>query len=142
MRFSEYLAEEWTPALGCTEPASIAYAAALAASQGDGPVEAVDLTCDPRIYKNCYAVGIPHSGHKVGIRWALAIGALLPDPSLELECSRSITPEILDRARRLIERTIEARDQLDANANIKLLVENLLLDLCTSLHGREAAATR
>jgi DNA polymerase-3 subunit delta' len=46
------------------------------------------------------------------------------------------------RARRLVDRTIEARDQLDANANIKLLVENLLLDLCATLHGREATTVR
>ena len=32
MRFSEYLAGEWRPALGCTEPACLAYAAALAAA--------------------------------------------------------------------------------------------------------------
>ena len=46
------------------------------------------------------------------------------------------------RARRLVERTIEAREQLDANANIKLLLENLLLDLRSSLLSRAAVAMR
>jgi L-cysteine desulfidase len=103
VRFSEYLTEEWKPALGCTEPASIAYAASSAAALHEGPVEAAHLVCDPRIYKNCYAVGIPHSGHKMGIRWALAIGSLLPDPSLSLECFRQINPSILEAAERLID---------------------------------------
>ena len=67
MRFSEYLALEWRPALGCTEPASIALAAAHASARARGAPRAAHLRCDPRIYKNCYAVGVPHSGHKVGI---------------------------------------------------------------------------
>jgi len=46
------------------------------------------------------------------------------------------------QARRLVERTIEARDQLDTNANIKLLLDNLLLDLCTALHGRDTMPVR
>jgi L-cysteine desulfidase len=103
IRFEEFLAEEWKPALGCTEPASIAYAASRAASQSDGPVRSVHLRCDPRIYKNCYAVGIPYSGHKVGILWALAIGSLLPDPETRLEVFRQIDAEILAEAGRLIE---------------------------------------
>jgi L-cysteine desulfidase len=103
MRFSDYLAAEWKPALGCTEPGSIAYAAASAAAQAHGQVRAVHLRCDARIYKNCYAVGIPHSGHKTGIRWAIAIGSLLPDPSARLEVFTQATPEILEEAGRLVE---------------------------------------
>lgn len=103
MDFTRYLATEWKPALGCTEPASIAYATALAAAAGSGPVRSVHLVCDPRMYKNCYAVGIPHSEHKTGIRWTVAIGALLPDPTAELECFRDITPELLEQAQQLIE---------------------------------------
>ena len=103
MRFSDYLSEEMRPALGCTEPASIGYAAARAASLAAGEVRSVEVVCDARIYKNCYAVGIPHSGHKVGIRWAAAIGAMLPDPGPGLECFRQIDPGMLDGARRLLE---------------------------------------
>lgn len=84
MRFSDFLASEWKPALGCTEPAAIAWAASLAAQQGSGPVRFVRLVCDGRTYKNCYAVGLPKSEKKTGILWTLAIGANLPDPSLGL----------------------------------------------------------
>jgi L-cysteine desulfidase len=101
--FDKFLAEEWKPALGCTEPASIAYAASLAASQAEGQVRSVHVRCDPRIYKNCYAVGIPYSGHKVGILWALAIGSLLPDPTAKLEVFRHIDEGVLAEAGRLLE---------------------------------------
>ena len=103
MRFADYLKEEIKPALGCTEPASIAFAAASASGLSPGEIKSARLVCDPRIYKNCYAVGIPHSGHKVGIKWALAIGCLLPDPSLKLECFRQIDDDILEEAGRLID---------------------------------------
>ncbi len=105
MRMREYLEEEWRPALGCTEPACIAYAAATAAAQTSGPVTGVRVTCDPQLYKNCFAVGIPNSGRQVGILWATAIGALLPDPSAKLELFRQIRPETLADAAGLIEQS-------------------------------------
>jgi L-cysteine desulfidase len=103
MDFDSYLEQEWKPALGCTEPASIAWATAVAAEQSRGAPKSVHLICDPRIYKNCFAVGIPHSGHRTGIRWALAIGAALPNASLGLECFRDAGDDVMSRARELVE---------------------------------------
>lgn len=104
MNISEYLAKEWVPALGCTEPASIALAAATAArALGEEPTS-ISLTCDARIYKNCYAVGIPRTEHRTGILWAAAIGAHLASDSLDLECFKSITPDTIERAQDLIDR--------------------------------------
>lgn len=103
MKLGDYLAQEWKPALGCTEPASIALAAANAASMCDGDVRSVRLVCDPRMYKNCYAVGIPHSGGESGLLWAAAIGAHLPDPTCGLEGFRQVTPEILAAARAFLD---------------------------------------
>jgi len=103
MNISQILDQEWKPALGCTEPASIAYAASIAKELAKGDVKAVHLICDPRIYKNCYAVGVPNSSHKTGIRWALAIGCLLPDSSAKLECFKQVTPAILEAADNLMQ---------------------------------------
>jgi len=104
MTFTEYLASEWRPALGCTEPACIAWAAATAAALADGPIVSVRIDCDPRMYKNCYAVGIPNSGRRSGIRWAGALGALAPDPAAGLEIFRQVTPERLAEAEQLVAR--------------------------------------
>lgn len=103
MRFGEFLASEWKPALGCTEPAAIAHATVLAASQARGPVQGVRLVCDARTYKNAYAVGIPNSGGRTGILWSLAIGAHLPDATLGLRAFEAVTPRILDQAQALLE---------------------------------------
>jgi L-cysteine desulfidase len=102
MDLCSILDREWLPALGCTEPASIASAAAHAAQLATGPVRAVHLVCDARLYKNCYAVGIPNSGRRSGILWALAIGASLPDASRGLECFAHITGEVLAAAEALL----------------------------------------
>jgi L-cysteine desulfidase len=104
MNLTEYLAAEWRPALGCTEPAAVAYAACLAAGQGGGEPRLVRVVLDARTYKNCHAVGIPNSEHKTGVLWALALGAVLPDPALGLQIFESISPEALARASRLLER--------------------------------------
>lgn len=102
MRFAEFLDAEWKPALGCTEPAAVAHAASLAAAQGSGPIQGVRLVLDPRTYKNCHAVGIPNSGGRTGVLWALALGALLPDPSLGLGCFAAVGPALLDGAANLV----------------------------------------
>ncbi len=124
LTLAEFLDSEWRPALGCTEPASIAYAASLAASHTEGEVRRVSVVCDPRMYKNCFAVGIPNSGHKTGLRWAIALGVLLPDPAARLEVLRQVTPEILERAGGLIE---EGRVAADVDpARMELFVDCLV----------------
>jgi L-cysteine desulfidase len=70
------------------------------------------------VFKNCYAVGIPNSEGKIGILWATAIGALLPDPSLELECFKQCDASILENAAKLIDHSaihveaLSGKDQL------------------------------
>jgi len=101
---TEVLAAEWKPSLGCTEPAAVAWAAAMAAEQGLGPVRQVRLVCDPRTYKNCYAVGLPNSGRATGILWAMALGAQLPDGSLGLRSFEGVTAGAIEAARLLLDR--------------------------------------
>jgi len=114
VRMTDILEAEWRPSMGCTEPAAVAWAAALAAAQGEGRILAVRLICDPRTYKNCYAVGLPNAGHATGILWALALGAHLPDGTLGLRSFEGVDAAILDRARRLLEAlgvTVEVAEQ-------------------------------
>jgi len=104
MNLTEYLSAEWRPALGCTEPAAVAYAACLAAGQGRGEPRMARLILDARTYKNCHAVGIPNSDHRTGVLWALALGAVLPDPTLGLQIFQSVTSDALAQAARLLDR--------------------------------------
>ena len=144
LTLAEFLDGEWRPALGCTEPASIAYAASLAARQAGGEVQRVSVVCDPRMYKNCFAVGIPNSGHKTGLRWAIALGALLPDPEARLEVLRQVTPDILERAGRLIEEGRVAADVDPARMElfVDCLVETDLGSARVVIEGEHTRVTR
>lgn len=133
MLFSDYLAHEWRPALGCTEPACIAYAASLAASQAQGPIRDIRLVCDPRMYKNCFAVGIPHTDHRTGILWALALGALMEDPSAQLEVFRQVSPEAIEQAGRLI-------DDRRVHAEVDAVQQSLHVDCIVIREGGSGRA--
>ena len=90
------------PALGCTEPGAVALAAAYAGKElGEEPVTRIEITVDPNVYKNGVAVGVPGTG-RVGLEIAAALGALIREPSLELSVLRSITPELLTLAEKLL----------------------------------------
>lgn len=54
--------EEVKPALGCTEPISLALAAAVAAAELEGPVERVEAWVSPNLMKNGLGVTVPGTG--------------------------------------------------------------------------------
>lgn len=102
MELVAYLEQDLRPALGCTEPAAVAYAAARAAEQAGGEVLAVHLGTGVGVFKNCQGAVLPRTGGLVGIEWAVAIGAVLPDASAELESFQRLDAEMLREARRLV----------------------------------------
>jgi L-cysteine desulfidase len=102
----EIIAHEVFPALGCTEPISCAYAAAAAAEQLPGPVERMELIVDPGTFKNGAAVTVPRSDNSKGNMIAAALGAVIAESGARLELLNSVTPMILQQARRLMEEGI------------------------------------
>lgn len=88
------LQNEIRPALGCTEPAAVALACAVAASYLDEPPLRVDVQTDPNVFKNGMGVFIPGT-KQTGLYLASALGALAGKPELELEvlsgCERYLT---------------------------------------------------
>lgn len=128
MDFTSYLAREWVVALGCTEPAAIALAAAAAAHELGALPETISITCDGRIYKNCYAVGIPRSEGKTGILWAMAIGAAVGNPGLGLTLFSATTRKELAAAKKLV-----AGNRVNVEVDPKLT--DLFID-CTASHGK------
>lgn len=99
----EILHHEVYPALGCTEPVSCAYAAALAASELGVPVERLTLHVDPSTYKNGAAVTVPHSGGAKGNLVAAALGAALARPEARLQLLQDVDDAVLARGRALFQ---------------------------------------
>ncbi len=73
--FLAALKQEVKPALGCTEPVSLALAAAVAASYLQGNIERIDAWVSPNLMKNGMGVTVPGTG-MVGLPIAAALGAL------------------------------------------------------------------
>jgi len=84
-KYLEILKDELIPAMGCTEPISVAYAAALARKVlGTLPCH-VKLTVSANIIKNVKSVVVPNTGGLRGISAAVAAGIVAGDSDAELE---------------------------------------------------------
>ncbi len=83
--YLKILNDELVPAMGCTEPIAIAYAAALAKQTLDEPVKSVKVEASSNIIKNVKGVVVPNTGGLRGIASAVAVGVVGGDASLKLQ---------------------------------------------------------
>ena len=96
------LKQELVPALGCTEPIAIAYAAAKARQVlGEFP-EHVEMHLSGNIIKNVKGVTVPNSGGLKGIDVAAVLGIVGGNADRALEVLSEVTPEDIARPRKLI----------------------------------------
>lgn len=104
-RYISILKEELVPAMGCTEPIAIAYAAAKAKEiLGDIP-DTVSVQVSGNILKNVKSVVVPHTGGMRGIPAAAAIGIMAGDASKELEVLSNISEKQIEATRTFIDTT-------------------------------------
>jgi L-cysteine desulfidase len=96
------LRKDVKPALGCTEPVTIALAACHAARQAGGDVQSLDVRLSTNLLKNAMEVGIPGTQGEHGIPLAAALGCLSPATALDLKLLEGIDPDWLNRARSLV----------------------------------------
>lgn len=100
--FLNVLQKELVPALGCTEPIALAYASAKAREVlGEFP-ERIELCCSGNIIKNVKGVRVPNSGGMCGVDAAAVLGVVGGNASRELEVLEEITPEHIERTKKLI----------------------------------------
>ncbi len=95
--YLQILQEELIPAMGCTEPIAIAYAAAKAKELlGEIPTSVI-IEASGNIVKNVKSVVVPNTGGLKGIEAAAAAGIVAGRPELSLEVISGIwrTPALL-----------------------------------------------
>ena len=97
------------PALGCTEPISLALASATAAKYLGKTPERIEAKVSPNLMKNGLGVAVPGTG-MVGLPIAAAIGALGGNPNGGLEVLKHITPEQVIAAKSMLEQKLVSVD--------------------------------
>ena len=94
--YVQILKEELMPAMGCTEPIAIAYAAAKATETLGSRPERLLVEVSGNIIKNVKSVVVPHTGGLRGIQAAAAAGAVAGDAGAELEVISNVTPQQIE----------------------------------------------
>lgn len=85
------LAEELIPAMGCTEPIALAYAAARGREVLGCEPENILARCSGNMIKNVRCVQIPNSGGMTGIEAAVCLGAFGGDAARRMEVLEAVT---------------------------------------------------
>ena len=136
-RYSKYiqiLKEELLPAMGCTEPIAIAYAAAKAAAVLGTKPERLLVEVSGNIIKNVKSVVVPHTGGLRGIPAAAAAGAAAGDADAELEVISNVTPEQIEEIGAFLN---------DAPIEVRHVNNGHIFDISvTAFAGKDSACVR
>lgn len=96
------LSEELVPALGCTEPISVAYGAALARKHLNAFPTKMIIKSSGNIIKNAKSVVVPNTGGLKGMQASLLAGLVGGDADLKLEVLKNITPQQIEEINSLM----------------------------------------
>ena len=91
--YIQILKEELVPAMGCTEPIALAYAAAKARDVLGETPDKIEVEASGSIIKNVKSVIVPNTDHLKGIPAAVTAGIVAGKAEKELEVIASVTPE-------------------------------------------------
>ena len=129
--YVQILEEELCPALGCTEPIALAYAAALVRRALGREPEKMQVQVSGNLMKNAKSVVVPNTGGLRGIEASVAAGAAAGDPDRALE----VISEVDDAGRAAIRALLQ---------HVPIRVERLespeVLDLVVEVQGGEDTA--
>ena len=92
-QYRQALANELMPAMGCTEPIALAYAAAVAGERLGGYPETIIAEVSRNIVKNVKSVIVPNTGGLYGIEAAVVAGFVSRRPQAKLEVLAAVTAQ-------------------------------------------------
>lgn len=116
------LKEELVPAMGCTEPIALAYAAATARNiLGELP-ERVLVEASGSIIKNVKSVIVPNTNHLKGIPAAAAAGIVAGKPEKELEVIAEVSEEQAKEIKEFLEHTEIQVNHIDQGITFDIIV--------------------
>lgn len=125
MGFDEILSlleKELVVALGCTEPAAVAYAAAVARKAIGGQPLSVTVFASTNVIKNAMAVGIPGTPYK-GMLYAAALGATSGDPMRKLAGLTGLPASGIAEAGRLVDTGMVRVERSESGKTLYIAVQ-------------------
>lgn len=126
--YLKILKEELVPALGCTEPIAIAYAAAKAREVLGCFPEKVIVKCSGNIIKNAKSVVVPNTGNLRGIKASALTGMVGGDASACLEVLSKISENDVNTVKRLMDTELCEIEMLPEDANLHIIVQAMFKD--------------
>ena len=124
-RYNAYiniLKEELIPAMGCTEPIALAYAAAKAREVLGCLPDRVLVEASGSIIKNVKSVIVPNTNLLKGIPAAAAAGIVAGDPDRELEVISEVSDDKRDEMRAFLDNVKIAVEHVDFGHVFDLIV--------------------
>lgn len=104
--FIDVINREVVPALGCTEPVSVALATAIAIDKlgvkNDACSVNIEASVSPNLMKNGMGVGIPGTG-MIGLPMAATIGAVAGDHTANLEVLKNVSADDVAVAKQMLD---------------------------------------
>lgn len=102
--YVDILEEELIPAMGCTEPIALAYAAAIARKTLGVLPDRAEVCVSGNIIKNVKSVIVPNTDGMKGLQAAAAAGIVAGDPDKELQVIADVTPDKIRDIREFLEK--------------------------------------
>jgi len=96
------LREELVPAMGCTEPIAVAYAAAVARELLGNLPDLITVRCSGNIIKNVKGVIVPGTGDLKGVDTSAILGCISGNAGKKLEVLSNISQADVEYAKELI----------------------------------------
>ncbi|MCD7729151.1 MAG: L-serine ammonia-lyase, iron-sulfur-dependent, subunit alpha [Clostridia bacterium] len=104
-KYTDILKAELVPAMGCTEPIAVAYAAALARATLGAVPQKVTVCVSGNILKNVKSVIVPNTGGMRGVVCAAAAGIVAGDETKRLQVLSSVKEDQFAKIEDYIENT-------------------------------------
>lgn len=120
--YVQILKEELLPAMGCTEPIALAYAAAIARKTLGTIPDRVVIGASGSIIKNVKSVIVPNTGHLKGIPAAATAGIIAGRPEKELEVIAKVTPKQAAQMKEFMEHTDIIVEHVDHGATFDIMI--------------------
>lgn len=120
--YVQILKEELVPAMGCTEPIALAYAAAKAREVLGGIPDRVHIEASGSIIKNVKSVIVPNTNHLKGIPAAAAAGIVAGKAEKELEVIAEVTKEETVKMKEFLEAVPVTVEHIDSGITFDIVI--------------------